>query len=107
MPTINAEIKTCEGIGEYVMSDFETPDIAKERAKQRAEQSAQEKAGVYVESFTKVENMTVTKDEIFTMTNGIMQVFDVKYQTLPSTDGVGVMVRATIKANIDTSKVDE
>ena len=107
MPSIHAEIKTYEGVGEYVMSDFETPDIAKERAKQRAEQAAQEQAGVYVQSFTEVQNMMVTKDEIVTMTNGIMQVFDVKYQTLPSTDGIGVMIRATIKANIDTSKVDE
>ena len=107
MPSIHAEIKTYEGVGEYVMSDFETPDIAKERAKQRAEQAAQEQAGVYVQGFTEVKNAQVTKDEIITMTNGIMQVFDVKYQTLPSTDGIGVMIRATIKANIDTSKVDE
>lgn len=107
LPMVNAEIQTYEGVGEYVMSDFETPDIAKERAKQRAEQSAQEQAGVYVQGFTEVKNAQVTKDEIITMTNGIMQVFDVKYQTLPSTDGIGVMIRATIKANIDTSKVDE
>ena len=104
---VNAEIKTYEGIGEYVMSDFETPDIAKERAKQRAQRAAQELAGVYVESFTKVENMTITKDEIITLTNGILQVFDVNYQTLPSSDGIGVMIRATLKANIDTAKVDE
>ena len=107
MPSIHAEIKTYEGVGEYIMSDFETPDIAKERAKQRAEKAAQEQAGVFVQSFTEVENFMVSKEEIITMTNGIMQVFDVKYQTLPSTDGVGVMVRATLKANIDTSKVDE
>ncbi len=103
----NAEIKTYDGVGEYIMSDFETPDIAKERAKQRAEQAAQEQAGVYVQSFTEVKNAMVTQDEIITMTNGIMQVFDVKYQTLPSTDGVGVMIRATLKANIDTDKVAE
>ena len=107
MINTNAEIKTYEGVGEYIMSDFETPDIAKERAKQRAEKAAQEQAGVYVQSFTAVKDYMVTEDEIITMTNGVMQVFDVKYQTLPSTDGVGVMVRATLKANIDTEKVDE
>ena len=32
----NAEVRTYEGIGEYIMSDFETPDIAKQRAKIRA-----------------------------------------------------------------------
>ena len=38
----HAEVKTYEGVGEYVMSDFETPDTAKQRAKVRAEQNAQE-----------------------------------------------------------------
>ena len=61
MPMANAEIKTYTG--EYMMSDFETPAIAKQRAKQYAEQNAQEQAGVYVNSYTKVENMQVTSDE--------------------------------------------
>ena len=34
-----AEVKTYEGVGEYIMSDFETPDIAKQRAKARAKPS--------------------------------------------------------------------
>ena len=45
-PFAFAEERTYEGVGEYVMSDFETPDIAKQRAKSRAEQNAVEQAGV-------------------------------------------------------------
>ena len=29
MPLVSAEVKEYEGFGEYVMSDFETPDVAK------------------------------------------------------------------------------
>lgn len=103
----HAEIKTYTGIGEYVMSDFETPDIAKQRAKQYAERNAQEQAGVYVNSYTKVENFKVTEDEIITMTNGILSVNDVKYEVVPLVEYGGIVYRATIQASIDTSKVDE
>ena len=48
--TVNAELKTYTGTDEYVMSEFETIDIAKQRAKQKAERNAQEKAGVYINS---------------------------------------------------------
>ncbi len=58
-----AEIMTYEGTGEYVMSDFETPDIAKQRAKVRAEQNAAEQAGVYVQSYTRTINSIVDTDE--------------------------------------------
>ena len=75
----NAEIKTYEGFGEYVMSDFETPEIAKQRAKQRAEQSAQEKAGVFVKSNTKVVNSQLESEEIEVMTSGIMKIRSVEY----------------------------
>ena len=45
-PVANAEVKTYTGEGEYLMNDFETPEVAKQRAKARAEQNAQEQAGV-------------------------------------------------------------
>ena len=81
--TAHAEIKTYEGIGEYVMSEFEALDIAKQRAKQKAERNAQEKAGVYVSSYTKVKDSSVTEDEIITITSGIMNVINVDYEVTP------------------------
>ena len=94
--TGEAEIKTYEGIGEYVMSDFETPDVAKQRAKVRAERDAQEKAGVFVSGYTKVKNLQVT--------DGIMSVTNTTYDTM--TDSGSFVFRAKIKANIDTDEIN-
>ena len=68
---VHAEVKTYEGVGEYYMSDFETFEVAQQRAKQRAEQNACEKAGVYVKSFSRTKNFELVDDEVITMTNGI------------------------------------
>lgn len=107
MPLASAEVKEYEGFGEYVMSDFETPDVAKQRAKARAEQNAMEQAGVYVESYTKVINAQVTRDEITTMTNRILRVKDTQYKMLPTEDGKAFLIHATIKADIDTDDVSK
>ena len=106
MPAVNAEVKTYEGVGEYLMSDFETPDTAKERAKQRAEQNACEKAGVFVESNTEVVNMMVTKDEIFTMTGGILKVVNVEYER-EIVNNDSTLIRAKVMANIDSNDIDK
>ena len=105
----HAEVQTYTGIGEYLMSDFETPDVAKQRAKMYAERNAQEQAGVYVSSYSKTENFNLIEDEILTITNGILSVIDVKYDMVPINDAGGGYIkwRATITVTIDTSKVDE
>ena len=59
IPIASADVCSYDGMGEYFMSDFETPDIAKQRAKMRAQQNVLEKAGVYVESFTKTINSQI------------------------------------------------
>lgn len=104
---VNAEVKNYEGIGEYVMSDFETPDVAKQRAKLYAERDAQEKAGVYVNSYTRTENFKLVADEVETMTAGILKVLSVNYKVIPMEEYGGIMYRATIVASIDTDNVDE
>lgn len=104
---VDAEVRTYEGTDEYIMSEFETIDIAKQRAKQKAERAAQEKAGVFVESNTEVVNMMVTKDEVRTMTGGILKVVDVQYQLTPLADGKSLIVRATVKADIDTDDINK
>jgi len=102
---VDAEVQTYEGTDEYIMSEFETIDVAKQRAKQKAERAAQEKAGVFVESNTEVVNMMVTKDEIFTMTGGILKIVDVQYDVKPLTNANGFIIRATVKADIDSDDV--
>ena len=78
MPTANAEIKTYEGSDEYFMNEFETMDIAKQRAKQKAERVAQENAGVYISSYSETKDMELVKDEVISIACGILSVVDVK-----------------------------
>ena len=105
--TAQAEIKTYIGVGEYFMSDFETLDIAKQRAKAYAQRDAQEQAGIYIQSYSRMENFKLIDDEIVTMTNGILKVLKTDYQTLTTNEGAGVKIRATIEANIETSEINK
>ena len=105
---VDAEIRTYKGTDEYIMSEFETIDIAKQRAKQKAERAAQEQAGVFVESNTEVVNNMVTEDEIRTMTCGILKIVELpEYQLIPLSDGKSLIVRATVKAQIDTDDIEK
>lgn len=107
LPVVHAEIRTYEGTGEYIMSDFETPDIAKQRAKVRAEQSAVEQAGVYVSSYTKMVNHVVKADEVTAIANNIIKVIDEKYTITPTNEAGGSFrVQVWIKANVDSDKID-
>lgn len=105
MPNALAEVMTVEGSDEYVMSEFETLDVAKQRAKEKAMRAAQEQAGVYVESTTDVVNFTVTNDEIHAITAGILNVSNVSYtqETLPNVNGL--VIRATVTALVDTDDI--
>ena len=103
----SAEVKNYDGVGEYIMSDFETPDVAKQRAKLYAERNAQEKAGVYIKSYSRTSNFELVDDEIVTMTNGILKVISVDYKMIPMEEYGGLMYRVTILASIDTDRVDE
>lgn len=104
--TVNAEIQTYTGVGEYLMSDFETFDVAQQRAKQRAEQNACEQAGVFVESRTEVQNAQVTRDEIITMTSGILKIVDVQFKREFVNDNT-TRIHATITANIDSNDINQ
>lgn len=106
--SVDAEIRTYEGTDEYVMSEFETIDVAKQRAKQKAERAAQEQAGVFVASDTEVVNSMVTKDEIRTMTCGILKIVESpEYHLEELAGGKSFIVRATVKAQIDTDDIEK
>lgn len=107
MPSVKAQVQTYTGVGEYTMSDFETLDVAKQRALLYAKRNAAEQAGTLIESNTEVINAAVTKDEINTMSSAILKINNTKYETLPSNDGSGIMVRATISADVDTVDIDK
>ncbi len=107
-PVCQAEISTYDGVGEYIMSDFETPDIAKQRAKARAEQNAVEQAGVYVKSYTRTVNHALVEDEIVAIANMIIKIVDVQYTMTPISEAGGsFQIVAKLRATVDSDRVDE
>ena len=107
MSSANAEIKTYEGVGEYIMGDFEKEGVAKLRAKARAVQNAKDKAGIFLQSYTKTVNARLTNDEIIAVTNTFATEVDVKYEVV-SVDVFGtpgIMYRATVTLKIDTDGI--
>lgn len=99
--------ETVSGSDDYVMSEFESLDVAKQRAMQKALRNAQESAGVFVQSSTQVVNLVVTKDEINTMTAGILKVLDVQYDLTPLEGGKSILVKATVQAEIADNDIEK
>jgi len=87
------------------MGDGETPSVAESRALLNAKRVALEQAGTYVESYTKVENMQVTKDEIQVLASGIMEVEILDKKRTIVGDGFRFWVK--IKAKVNPDKIQE
>ena len=102
----HAEIQIYEGVGEYAMMNDETMDFAKHQAQLEAERNIAEQVYVYVQSQTETENQTLKHDEIIVISETIMKITEVKHQILPATDETFI-VRATVKAKIDTDEIDK
>lgn len=106
----HAEIKTYTGTGEYLMSDGETQDFAKEGAKMHAARDAQEQAGVFVSSNTKVKNHMVTSDEVETFTASIVKIIgEPKFEPvlIPGNDGkTYIKFIATVTVAVDTDDLN-
>ena len=104
--TVEAEVKTIEADGMYVMGDgtLENPGVAKERAREDARRAASEKANVFVESLTEVQNGVVTADVIRTISSSIMQIqsSDVKIEAI---EGNALVFRCHLVALVDSDMV--
>ena len=101
-----AEIQSFKASGEYVMSKYETLDIAQQRALLEAQRNAVENAGVYIQSFTKVEDSQVTYDKIIAVASNIVKITQKKFSH--DFDSFGnIVVRVDIVAEIDTESVSQ
>lgn len=106
--TVVAEVETYEGVDEYyVLGAVENINVARERARERALRDAREKAGVYIHTLTRVVNMNMVEDEIVTVASGVLRVLDTTYEIIQLTDMDGYIIRATVKADIDTGDVEK
>ncbi len=100
-----AETKEIISEGTYNMGDGETPSVAESRALLQAKRLAVEQAGTYVESYTKVENLQLTKDEIQVLASGIMEVEFLDKKRTVVGDGIHFWVQ--IKARVNPDKIEE
>jgi tetratricopeptide (TPR) repeat protein len=90
--------------GAYNMGDGETPSVAESRALLNAKRVALEQAGTYVESYTKVENFQLTKDEMQVLTSGILEVEILDKKRTIVGDGFRFWVKIKAKVNPDNIK---
>src|SRR3989338_7096331 len=100
-----AETKEIISEGTYNMGDGETPSVAESRALLQAKRTALEQAGTYVESWTKVENLQLTKDELQVLASGIMEVEILDKKRTVVGDGFHFWVK--IKAKVNPDKIEE
>lgn len=105
--TAHAEIKTYAGTGEYLMSDGETQEIAKQGAKMHALRAAQEQAGIFISSITVIKDHELEKDEVTAFTASILKVGDVSYKAVPLSEENGyIKFVATVTVTIDTNDLN-
>ena len=105
---VKAAVETYEGVDEYyVLGAVENINVARERARERAIRDAREKAGVYIHTVSRVVNMKLVEDEIISVASGVLRVIDTTYEIIKLTDLDGYIIRATVKADIDTGDLDK
>src|SRR3989338_8728801 len=106
LPSVGfTESKEIISEGTYNMGDGETPTVAESRALLQAKRTALEEAGTYVESYTKVENLKLTEDEIKVLASGLMEVTILDMKRTIVGDGFNFWVK--IKAKVNPDKIEE
>ncbi|MEO6543310.1 MAG: hypothetical protein ABIP05_04600 [Nitrospiraceae bacterium] len=89
----------------YIMGDGESPTFAETMVLQKAKQKALEEAGTYVESYTKVQNLDLTTEEIQTIAGSVLQVEVLENKRSLVGDGLQFYVK--IKAIITSDKMED
>ncbi|MBP2664095.1 MAG: yrrB 2 [Firmicutes bacterium] len=102
---VGAEAQIITATGEYVMGDGETPLVAKERALVNAMRAAAEQAAIYIESHCKINNLALSKDEVSTLSRGVVKVIDKRYDE-PKVLAGASCYRVTITAECNSDDID-
>ncbi|MBR6713109.1 MAG: tetratricopeptide repeat protein [Selenomonadaceae bacterium] len=100
-----AATETFSASGEYLMSDYDTPEIAEEIALDFAKQNAAEQAGIYLESYSRSIDSELDADEIKTVASSKVELLTKNITRQPQSNG-RILLRADIKATVDTSELD-
>jgi hypothetical protein len=103
--SVHAESKTITAEATYLMGDGETPAFAEAMVLQKAKQIALEEAGTYVQSYTKIQNLDLTSDEIVSLAGSVLQTEILKRDR--SLVGNGVRFDIKIKAIVTTDRMED
>ena len=98
-----AEVKTVNGRGSYRMGPHDTKEDAVRLAVESAKPNVLEQVATYVESVTVVKGVDVTKDEVRTVTAGLVLVLDQRIAT--KTDGNADVVEVDLLGQVETEEV--
>lgn len=101
----HAENKVVVADATYIMGDGESPTFAEAMVVMKAKQKALEEAGTYVESYTKVQNLDLTTEEIQTIAGSVLQVEVLENKRSLVGDGLQLYVK--IKAIITSDKMED
>ncbi len=101
---VSAEKKIYNGTGEYTMSDYESPNVAEQRALTKAMENVREQAGIFVESYTKMDNMSVSDDMVSMVTIKSLRIVKQSQRKEVGNNG-DVRVFVDITAELDSSEI--
>lgn len=93
-----------EADGVSMMGDNDTPKSARDAARNEAMRAATERAGVYIESVSEVQDYALTRDEIRTVAAAVLRVLD--EQVTPELVGDAWRYRVHLVCSVDTDGID-
>lgn len=96
-----AEVQTITATHTYTLGDNDSRNDARQLCFLEAKRKVLEKAGVYIQSQTEVENLKLTKDKISSYSAALLSVEIVK-EDFGSSNGQNVLA-LVVKADVDTA----
>lgn len=90
--------------GSYTMGDNDSKSYARGKAVEEAKRAAIEQAGTYIEASSELKGYTITKDEVYAASAGILRMLSEEITF--NTSGNAWVCKAKIEVEIDDSDVD-
>ena len=103
-PPAFAAPEIIEADGVYMMGDNDTPKSARDAARKEAMRAATERAGVYIESVSAVQDYALTRDEIRTVAAAVLRVRDER--VTPELVGDAWRYHVHLVCSVDTEGID-
>lgn len=107
-PSVDAAPQNIEATGAYLIGDGPDENIntAKERARTEAMRAAAEKAGVYVESYSKTKGQALTADDIRVVSAQVLSIQKEGFLAKITSDQKHIIWICTIKATVDPDNIN-